>query len=93
MIGRQRRGIVAANLRIWSNHRTRNVGAPGAGLSARERAYHLRDEARIRRNNREAVRRYQDRNRERINEARRLKRAAAKASSAGAIRDVSALVL
>jgi hypothetical protein len=40
------------------------------------RAYHLRDEARIRRNNLAAVRRYQERNREKINAARRQKRAA-----------------
>jgi hypothetical protein len=42
------------------------------------RAYHLRDEARIRRANLAAVRRYQERNREKINAGRRAKRAAAK---------------
>ena len=45
------------------------------------RAYHLRDEARIRHNNLAAVQRYQEKNREKINASRRLKRAAAKAAS------------
>jgi hypothetical protein len=47
------------------------------------RAYHLRDEARIRRNNLAAARRYQEPNREKINAARRAKRAAAKSNRSG----------